>query len=162
MKRPIEPADIRKGDLIRVEALRPSSQPWGDSAHEFRAAADRDDHGWVQTRFNWYLLDRPEPAVELPTEPTLGWMRHDVQPSRAIPSSILAFWQYDEERNWLNSHDGRGFRPDRITAVTPATAVPTDALDALRDYRHGLDWDVKTPAVRRIDKFLAAVDRAQS
>ena len=63
-KTPIEPEDIREGDLIRVEF------PEGriEKALEFRA----EFHGQIRysgSGFAYFLLDRPKPVVVLPTEP---------------------------------------------------------------------------------------------
>lgn len=155
MKRPIEPSEIRKGDLIRCEAL--DADGFGPDhilASEFRA----EDRFYkpVLSSVRYYLLDRPVPAVVLPAEPTLGWVGHSVRPAPGIPPSILAYWHQDET-GWFNSHDGRGFTRENITAFVPATAVPTDALDKLRG--HSV-LDGYGDLMDRVGDFLAAVDEA--
>lgn len=152
MKEPIALADIKAGDLIRVEQEL-------DKAHEFRAARDQERNGWG----DYYLLDRPKPAVELPTEPTLGWLTYrDTDYPSANPTIELGEWKARADRaTVLDVHGLTSVPLAWAIAFTPAAAVPTAALDELREYINGLDFP-NTPACRRIDKFLAAVDEAQS
>ena len=105
----------------------------------------------------WRLVDRPIPNVELPTEPTLGWL------DSTGNDHALGIWRrayltggngFDNSRG-----DGHNALSAEITAFTPATAVPTDALDELREkyeIGHGLTL------IRRgsVSTFLAAVDAA--
>ena len=93
-------------------------------------------------------VDRPKPAVELPTVPTLGWVRGETF------DPLLAVWVRDDTTN-----DAPTFRapahvlhPDYVTAFTAATAVPTAVLEILRS----LAWLCPGP----IGTFLAAVDAA--
>ena len=80
---PIEPSEIRKGDLIRVE--------WpDDNSREYRASRDGDNNIFGGTS-RFFLLDRPAPAVELPTEPTLGWVH--VEAEGRATSDTLAVWR---------------------------------------------------------------------
>lgn len=66
MKQKINPKDIRKGDLIRVEYLMQVSHQPGtprDVAYEYVAGGDLDPHD--STVFaDFYLLERPEPPFE--------------------------------------------------------------------------------------------------
>lgn len=56
MKQPIDPKDVRKGDLIRQENVM-----YGYEALEYRADSD----GYARFRgADTYLLDRPEPPFE--------------------------------------------------------------------------------------------------
>lgn len=154
MKTPIEPSDIRKGDLIRWE------NDAREVAHEWRANADRDRFdGPPDLGFGaHYLLDRPKPAVELPTVPSLGWA------TRATADATLGTWQkyttrFGDQTDYLIDSE-REFQACEVTGFVAATAVPTDALDALRAYRDCLHTPGPTPAIRRIDTFLNAVDNA--
>ena len=61
-KTPIEPKDIRKGDLIRKEY---GAVEGGLSAVEYVAAHEADGGG----EDSHFLLERPKPVVVLPTEP---------------------------------------------------------------------------------------------
>ena len=63
-KTPIEPGDIRKGDLIRAEYTI-DREP---EAHEHVANCDGDIWGRVGGTTH-FRLDRPKPPVVLPTEP---------------------------------------------------------------------------------------------
>ena len=63
-KTPIEPKDIRKGDLIRCEYGDVSRR--ANVAVEYYAACDGFYVGGTQDSF--FLLDRPKPPVVLPTE----------------------------------------------------------------------------------------------
>ncbi|GAA0189650.1 hypothetical protein GCM10008944_01280 [Cytobacillus oceanisediminis] len=63
---PIEPSEIRKGDLIRWE------NPWKDAvlrAVEYRA--DMPGIGWANGGHH-FLLDRPDPLADFPTDRTVG------------------------------------------------------------------------------------------
>ena len=115
MKR-IDGADVRKGDTIRREYTAHRNHL---KAVEFVADGDCHDNDDVL-----YLLDRPTPAVELPTVPALGWVEHEEIKARfgswvASGATLYAVRQMD-------------FDAASVTAFTPATAVPTDALDELR------------------------------
>ena len=144
MKRPIEPADIRAGDLIRCE--------WpDDSASEWRSKTS-GPAGWNADRVSYFLLDRPSPPVELPTEPTLGWLTvENTEP-------MLDVWRADRQNNpgyddfgdWAAGHV-TAHRRESVTAFRPAVAVPKAALDKLRKAEN---------VVRGVNDFLAAVDEA--
>ena len=64
-KTPIEPKDIRKGYLIRVEYGDVNRE--GKAAVEYYAACDGFYVGG--TKDSSFLIDRPKPPVVLPTEP---------------------------------------------------------------------------------------------
>lgn len=100
------------------------------------------------------LVDRPEPALELPSDWSLGtaFWNYTGQAQRGV----TMFWR--DERLGLRSLDGRMVDAECITAFTPATAVPTEALETLRMYAGDLAG--ATPALRRIDTFLQAIDEA--
>jgi hypothetical protein len=140
MKQPIDPKDIRKGDLIRVEK-------GNDQALEYRANEHGHTNGWG----HYYLLDRPAPKVELPETPTLGWLNDEPY--------LLA--------TWVDCSDSAA-RPPAVRPVSPtpfddghvksfteAVAVPKAALDELRKWPSGPD-----PAMYHLKRFLAAVDEA--
>ena len=159
MKRPIEVADIRAGDLIRWEGEC-------DSAREWRSASNATP--WSTEAGQHYLLDRPEPAVELPTVPTLGWVTvsHDgfqhnpavafVGPWQSGSDGMLAGGYETGCRTLSGTFSGSEF----ITAFTPATAVPTEALDALRADGLTDGCCVGCHLHAAVRTFLAAVDAA--
>lgn len=157
MKRPIKPSEIRQGDLIRWEAGDNLPYP-GYAAVEI--TADRDGMGMSNVGQH-YLLDRPTPPVQLPEKPTLGWV---TSPSRG--GVDLDFWRYRGpgdragEGAWAGiDPDGtpRGYGMKNITAFVPATAVPAEALDELRNA--AAEWSLLDPN-SIVGKFLAAVDAA--
>ena len=147
----IEYNEILAEDLIRWENAST------EVAHEWRAVYDGDHFvGPVSEGFGkHYLLDRPKPAVVLPDKPTLGWLSvGDADPR-------LGHWQQYESAFGGNDYAIQSrveFHDTFVTAFTPATAVPTEALDKLRDYASYLDGNL--PSLRRIDNFLADVDAA--
>lgn len=148
MKRPIEPADIRKGDLIRWEQ-EPSLV--SEYAIEYRATED----GYFQSvTGQHYLLDRPTPPVELPTEPTLGWLND--------APYLLAVWYPREVLGTAGvaQIEQTPFSADHIRAFTPAAAVPKAALDELQANH---DCSGPLSCLRgHVDDFLAAVDEANA
>ena len=103
----------------------------------------------------------PEPAVELPSEPTLGWATFFGDPALAS-FSVDEHGELRSRVTFNNRFEGAGSaytfatKVTNITAFTPATAVPTDALDALRA-EHG---DDQPGACIEVIDFLAAVDAA--
>lgn len=147
MKRPIEPADIRKGDLIRWEQ-EPSLV--SEYAIEYRATED----GYFQSvTGQHYLLDRPTPPVELPTEPTLGWLEN------VYGARILKHWFRGEGVAEAFDGDRWNFTKE-VIAFTPAVAVPKAALDELQANH---DCSGPLSCLRgHVDDFLAAVDEANA
>ena len=149
MRTQIEKNAIRRGDLIRAENTADH-----DLAREFRARWDGDGGSWsIPSTF--YLLSRPTPVVELPTEPTLGWVEQTVQ---AGERPILGVWDLRGRDGWLWSNGGLSCEPDSVTAFTPAVAVPLAALLHLRR-QQGSDGQGATTS-RAFSDFLAAVDAA--
>lgn len=163
MKTPIEPSEIRKGDLIRVEYRAVADRP--DSAHEFRAQIDRDTDGWVEARFNWFLLERPEPVIEIPTAVTLGTLswRDDV-----------AICDRHETALWGPSNDGKRIVSESssvpvrmvtgfvriLTHADDETPVPTEALDRLREMR--IEWGESSDDYRRFNKLADFFDAIEA
>lgn len=150
MKRPIKARDIIKGDLIRKEYGCEIVN--GETALEYRATSDAHGKGGPGQHF---LLDRPEPAVELPTEPTLGWATYRIDDHGEATRLGVTFNAGSSMRltNWDISVPA-----SRVTAFTPATAVSTEALDRLRvdlfgDPSHG-------QLISAVARFLTAVDSA--
>ena len=150
----IQPADIRKGDLIRAERTEDVREGrvlrYEDNDIRFQYGRD-----WYVPGSTLYLLDRPAPAVELPSTPTLGWATHandgqlfglfSQNPStRQIVDCVTCDW-------------GRfSWEPTYVTAFTEAVAVPKSALDALRAAAGNMFPDGPTR------NFLAAVDNAST
>ena len=98
----------------------------------------------------WRLVDRPKPVVVLPAEPALGWL------DSTGNDHTLGLWR----RTSLTGGDGienvrgTGYNAltSEITAFTPATAVPTDALHELRF--------AQVFPLSEVETFLDAVDAA--
>ena len=157
MKRPIEPADIRAGDLIRCEWKE------SDAAEEWRSPVDAGST-WDPAKVDHFLLDRPTPPVELPTEPTYGVLEWTAGPNTANPGEsrrVAATWKLSPYVSGYYRPEGRPTQIHavdfgmyiplgRVTAFTPAVAVPMAALNKLR----------KAENVVRVNDFLAAVDEA--
>lgn len=142
MKTPIDAKDIRKGDLIRWE------EDESDEAREYRAIVNSPRLSPIPGRT--FLLDRPVPAVVLPTVPTLGWAT-TAWGTRLILTS-------GEGRGGCDVTDQGYVDSSNVTAFTPATAVPTAALDELRDRHSGRG--TTGHACCSICAFLTAVDAA--
>ena len=161
MKRPIEASEIRKGDLIRLEFDA------DEAATEYRAVKDREGMAqgvygpttYIAGASRRYLLDRPEPAVELPPEPTLGWL------SGPEISPLLDMWHEEivtdrgptAGRYVAGEITGTFALDSEVTAFTPATAVPTDALDELRGF---LVHSATGKSLDQIRDFLTCVRAA--
>lgn len=158
MKTPIKPSEIRKGDLIRIEWTR--SQCGSSRALEYVALSDKmgmrrklDSLEWHEA--SHYLLDRPTPVVDLPSEPTLGWLTYD---SGDQGGSTLGHW-YRFNSHIAHDNCAGSYSHEYITAFTPATAVPTEALNELRKTattHNGADCHLHTG----LSRFLAAIDKA--
>jgi hypothetical protein len=164
MKTPIEPSDIRKGDLIRIEGRTTADVDRGETAHEYRAIADNDRDGWSAGHFNWYLLDRPKPAVELPETPTLGWLTRPVGDSGS-KTQLGYFHASEDVCGGADEVDSSGAYSDtfvKVSAFLRATAVPTEewrALLAHHDQYHA-DREFCVPDDDPLCSLLAAVDKA--
>lgn len=158
----IDRADIRKGDEIHWDDVnRPRGHAVASpavTAIEYKA--NRDEHEWRDWGIH-RLINRPTPPVELPEEPTLGWATwRDF-------SKSLAVWKLRGEALTATDSDGdsKGYS-EKVTAFTPATAVPTEALDALRlaDDRAWAAPNDQKNDIRRdaIEVFLIVVTEANS
>lgn len=147
--KPIQPSEIRKGDLIRRE-LAPG-HPAGYKSIEFVASSGLRLDDDEPDRF--YLLDRPTPPVELPRGShfgTLTWVNADGNSGGTLTAEWLIDANYAEALNF-----GR-IDLARVRSFDRMTAVPTEAVDALR-WSMGRGPDVAHEAA--VD-FLAAVDEA--
>lgn len=156
----IQPRDIRAGDLIREERSGEGQESDPSVvAVEYVATRDRNTRNRFTGERTYYLLDRPAPVVELPTEPTLGWTEYRLggDSVRRLGCTFnlarcvrLSAWDVDVAADW-------------VTAFTPATAVPTEALDELRAPEgviNGAGLALAVHRRRRIETFLAAIDEA--
>jgi hypothetical protein len=154
MRTPIEPCDIRAGDVIRYEPTQPADL----AAVEF--IAKMDGYGYMPKAFGQHLLlARPKPAVELPTEPALGWLGvTDTGKANLSLSPGRVLGVFKNRETLVDGGPAGSWSHEFVTAFTPATAVPTSALDELRATLHS----VKEAGERREDigDFLAAVDEA--
>lgn len=157
---PIEPSDIRAGDLLRFEF---SSPPWPGSTVAFEWRSQIDGEGY-NGRGEHYLLGRSEPVVELPSTPTLGWVTTDVVTTPALGTwatytSTVVFREEDPTEYLMQSE--RDLVAAKVRTFTPATAVPTAALERLRE---ALDlWVVADRGIASdVSAFLKAVDGAGS
>lgn len=100
------------------------------------------------------------PESVVPTKVTLGWIE-------SSSYRQLGRWKRDPDGD-AGEYDIHGDRVNTwygVQAFTPATAVPTSALDELRQLNMdaGANPDPEIRARRRfdaIDRFLAAVDKA--
>ena len=151
MSAPIDFDDIQLDDTVKCE--------WS-SSHCVTGvvAAIENDAAYSRHRRNSYLIgadsdkftliNRPTPAVKMPSEPTLGWAT--VHPSHwAKPITVLAEFTHTNEI--LKASIAPRYIAHDVTAFVAATAVPTDTLDRLRAVpRCGKD----------IRTFLDAVDAA--
>lgn len=163
MKEPIEPSEIRGGDRILATYKR------FDAEYEVTYTSSCDGQPWrlksdvdIDSKVEHYLLDRPKPAVELPTEPTLGWLKwYAGEESSGLGIERTGLGIYWVIEGGVTDSGGGGMWPMKdVTAFTPATAVPTAALDELR---RNHDCSGPLSCLREhVDTFLAAVDEAQS
>ena len=143
---PIEPSEIRSGDLVRKELV---GHPANYQAIEFIANVDgkAPDDGST-----YYLLDRQKPAVELPTEPTWGWL------TTRESARSLGLWSSDQDCvHSVPLPSVRRVR-EKATAFIPATAVPTEALQEFRSW--WMQANVGDIADTRIGDLLDAIEKA--
>jgi len=153
MKQPIDTNQIKAGDLIRVEWEQPT-EIQATLAREFVAQCDRHSLDlWGPCRY--YLLDRPKPTVVLPIEPTLGWATANFG-DRLIHTAGKGHGGTDvTDCGYVDSC--------AITAFTPATAVPTAALDALRAEAARMNpFSYEAGAIRTFLKAVAAANGASA
>lgn len=153
MKEPIEPSEIRAGDLIREEY----AEPWHTDGGIPRLATEYTATPELKTlcrrkASGYFLLDRPKPAVVLPTEPTLGWLtRRCPGFFGRVNTSLETVWLSDDKSQVNRAGLIETIPVERVGAFTPATVVPSEALEKLR----------ANPLPQRdITVFLAAVDAA--
>lgn len=144
MKTPIEPSEIRKGDLIRWESGH------SDEAHEYRAECA--GHNWIGQSETFYLLDRPTPPVVLPTEPTLGWLSVTSLGlgTGSQPGTVLAFVNDRGEHASVEAYPHGYWSHEFVTAFVEATAIPTGVLDAFRTEWMQMNCD------EAVDDFVGA------
>ena len=156
----IEPSEIRKGDTVRVEF------PAGTINTAVEYIADRDNRSYdaFMSGSKHYLLDRPKPAVTLPSVPTLGWLSVcDAEPMLGRWRSYEPNFRRDDGREYKSVlQDERDIERHRVTAFTEAVAVPKAALDELRaqvgrEYRLKFDMPISL-----VYDFLTAVDNAST
>lgn len=172
MKEPIKPQDIRAGDKIRVEWVTttkglPAALEYV-APHSGTAMKKRmSDAEYGSARH--FLLDRPNPADELPNEPTLGrltWYAGEESSGLGIYKSRVGIFHVVP--GGLTDEAGAGMWPlADILAFRPLVAVPAKALDRLRRVLDGafdLPSDSKKDrlAMREeaIRELFAAVDAA--
>lgn len=157
MKEPIKPEDIREGDLIRREPT-----PTGGSslrAVEYVAVRDGYTHGLRDSSDTdiFFLLDRPTPAVDLPTSPSLGTLVWREE-SAVRDAMETALWGLTRRGDRVESESSSvpvrlvtQFIPI-LTHEADEVAVPKAALDELRA--------AEIHAWVAIATFIAAVDAA--
>jgi len=170
-----EPIEFASGDVI-VHAFGEENEstwvrtPMGEwrSAKGYPIWADEHAQMWLATNAGRLVHQAPRPsAVDLPSTPTLGWATFE-RPD-AEPMTVLGTWQTYEHSSSIDVYEGfvqseRDIPRERVTAFSPATAVPTEALAALRDWLGGWSGSARydTPAKLRVARFLEAVDGAPS
>ncbi|MEH3033330.1 MAG: hypothetical protein PGN07_04640 [Aeromicrobium erythreum] len=147
----IKPEDIREGDLIRWEAS--DSGEGHIDAIEYVALHDEDARLSLGKH---YRLGRPAPKVDLPTEPTLGWV------TSKYGGSVLGTWE--RYTSIYGSHEDSALVReldlplDDVSDFQEAVAVPKAALD---EYRATISsWGHKVQPTSALGRFLAAVDSA--
>lgn len=125
----IEPSEIRKGDTVRVEF------PAGTINTAVEYIADRDNRSYdaFMSGSKHYLLDRPKPAVTLPSVPTLGWLSVcDAEPMLGRWRSYEPNFRRDDGSEYKAViQDERDIERHRVTAFIEAVAVPKFALAKL-------------------------------
>lgn len=152
MKQAIEANDIRKGDLIRWEGDN-------ETAHEYRASGDKSRYSFNGQHY--LIEERPESKPPIDRH-TLGIVKmsnlpdrhvalvgvrkhyapHDYSTSSYIEGNHIVIF---EGNSWESQH--------RVEEFIPATAVPIEALDKLREDR---------TRPHALATFLAAVERVKS
>lgn len=153
MKTPIAFEDIRVGDKVEVEW----DEPAPISGFTFVRLVATCDGQRPNRAARAFLLDRPAPAVELPTEPTLGWLTLEATGFFAGSSTSLeTVWLNDAKTGLIHAGRTALTNVDRVKDFTPATAVPTSALDELRaNY-----MDTSKSLAKITGDFLDAIDAA--
>lgn len=148
MKTPIDPKNIRAGDLIRWESATRHG-----TANEYRATGGEGD---FMEQGRLYLLDRPKPVVDIPSTPTLGWIDATAGgTSLAVVGIGNIGYDLDKGPHYARVRRGGGWDlSSEITAFTEAVAVPKAALYVLRAavLEHGADGPTRN--------FLTAIDNA--
>ncbi|MFI5426099.1 hypothetical protein [Aeromicrobium sp. UC242_57] len=157
---PIAYDRIQVGDTVEAESNGMTTRFAIRRVDGNRVYADTDDAFLYADLNAWFLINRPTLPVTLPTEPTLGWVT--CAPLITGPPQRHLGVTFDAGSCVRLARCDSTIKADRVTAFTPASAVPTEALGELRKYRDSLDPEPMTPAVRRIDKFLTAVTEANS
>lgn len=168
MKEPIEPSEIRAGDTIERHWLGTvTKMPIARITQHDTHAYSPEGYCMGLAQENgalFFLIDRPKPAVELPTEPTLGWL--DFTASNGGQAHALATWRVatvgmDGSTHAVNEWGHMVSDIDeKVTAFTPATAAPTDALEDLRAVVGRANRRGQDVTARTVTAFLAAVDEA--
>ena len=105
------------------------------------------------------IVDRPTPAVSLPSTPTLGWATH------ANDGQLLGLFSQKPNTRQIvvgvTCDWGRfSWEPSYVTAFTEAVAVPKSALDELRRAYIAVNTNVQRGDA--IYSFFAAIDNAST
>ena len=160
-KTPIEPGDIRKGDLIRAEYMI-DGEP---EAHEHVANCDGDIWGRVGGT-TYFLLDRPKPPVVLPVE--VGAYSDNGGDIWVIGDSGLlvcvATWDEGSFLGALKAFRDKGFNPVNyapFTKLEPVAETAKRFVAAYRAYSSGTNRTVKQldQAVERVARNEFGVTR---
>lgn len=151
MKEPIKPEDIQQGDLIRWERGE------SEGAEEYRSW--RVPHPPHRGVGNYYLLDRPETPVHLPTKPTLGWLSWQAVDADGKGEGFSRrLGIYEPIHDGITDNAAAGMWPAcEITAFTPAVAVPEESLMRLYDLLDLLDlhhWTDEADLIGAVREFL--------
>ena len=154
MKTPIDFGDIRISDEVERDLEGIASKMIVASRNELRIVTSSGAFLLNHIGSLWSLIDRPKPAVVLPSEPSLGWITAVGEASLAV-TGIRGPVGGQVDRRFYHRIGTHGWGTvDKVTAFTPATAVPTEALDRLRE--KSAYW----PTLSASRCFLAAVDAA--
>lgn len=116
---PIDPRAIRVGDRLRVE--RPGGLAREFIANEWHASSE---YPLSLSEASHYLIERPTPAVDLPTEPTEGVLtvQWAVREHR-----LFGRWVNEGGGKWVESDDNRWtFHRSVVTSFTPTVPLPDE------------------------------------
>lgn len=147
---------VRKGDQIRVVIKAGET-----TSFQYEAAHDGDDGGIGGSAVFRYLVRR-SPAVTLPTEPTLGWIESEERSDLgwfALGDVAVERHAVEADATLAREFSSAGHQVDvvrRVKSFTPATAIPSVALEAFRTS----EATTAMEAFSRKVALLAAVDAA--
>ena len=144
-KTPIEPGDIRKGDLIRKEYRVPLGVK---TALEYVASFSGD--AYASDKGTYFRLDRPKPYVALPTEvgrylangTELVTLHRNGEWLWNGDGSLAIVWTAEEMQRLAAS----------LTKLEPVAETAKRVTDAWEAWRSASSWETLDSARERIAK----------